>query len=108
LTTFSNFVTVLLQTKTNLGGLMLDRVIINISSNKTIQQIDSFIRQLNLTGKYIEIKCSEPSVAALAISVMGNTNKVVIINGLVVKSFDSDYLFGDIVGWFADYTNILF
>ena len=87
---------------------MLDRVIINISSNKTIKEIDSFIRDLNLMGKYIEIKCVKPDVAALAISILGNTNKVVIINGTVVKSFDSNYQFGEIVGWFADYTNILF
>ena len=87
---------------------MLDRVIINISSNKTIQQIDSFIRQLNLTGKYIEIKCSEPSVAALAISILGNTNKVININGTVVKSFDNDYVVGEIVGWFADYKLVNF
>ena len=87
---------------------MLDRVIITIGPGKTIQEIDSFIRDLNLMGKYIEIKCVEPAVAALAISLMGNTNKVVIINGTVVKSFDSNYQFGEVVGWFADYTNILF
>ena len=87
---------------------MLDRVIINISSNKTIKEIDSFIRQLKLMGKYIEIKCSEPSVAALAVTLIGNTNKVVIINGVVVKSFDSNYILGDTIGWFADYTNIRF
>jgi hypothetical protein len=87
---------------------MLNRVIITISPDKTIQEIDSFIRGLNLMGKHIEIKCVEPAVAALAISILGNTNKVIIINGTVVKSFDSDYQFGEVCGWFADYKLITF
>lgn len=84
------------------------RVIITLMSGKTIQQIDSFLRDLNLMGKHIEIKCVEPAVAALATSIIGNMNKVVIVNGTVVKSFDNNYLVGEEVGWLADYKTINF
>lgn len=84
------------------------RVIITIMSGKTIQQVDSFLRGLNLMGKHIEIKCVEPAITALAISILGNTNKVIIINGTVIKSFDSNYQFGEVVGWLADYKLINF
>lgn len=79
------------------------RVIITLMSGKTIQQIDSFLRDLNLMGKHIEIKCVEPAVAALATSIIGNMNKVLIVNGTVVKSFDTNYVVGDTVGWIAGY-----
>jgi hypothetical protein len=87
---------------------MLNRVIITISPDKSVQDVEGFIKDKNLMGKYIEIQCTKPEVAALATSLMGNMNKVIIINGIVVKSFDSNYVVGEVCGWFADYTNILF
>ena len=81
----------------------------HISSSKpTIQQVDSFIRDLNLMGKHIEVKTNRPEVAALITSLIGNMNKVVIVNGIVVKSFDNNYTVGEVIGWFGDYETINF
>ena len=78
------------------------------SSELNIQQVDSFIRDLNLMGKHIEVKTSRPDVASLIVSLIGNMNKVIIINGVVIKSFDSNYTVGEVVGWFGDYETINF
>jgi hypothetical protein len=88
---------------------MLDRVIIDLTdTTATFSQVDSFIRDLNLMGKWIEIKTDDAAIAGLVVSLMGNMNKVVIINGFVVKSFDSSYTVGELCFWFADYTSIKF
>jgi hypothetical protein len=88
---------------------MLDRVIIDLTdTTTTFTQVDSFIRDLNLMGKYVEIKTDNPAFAGLIVSLIGNMNKAIIINGTVVKSFDKDYAVGEVCGWFADYTSIKF
>lgn len=88
---------------------MLDRIVIDlINTTNSITQIDSFIRDLNLMGKYVEIKTDSPAIGSLITSLIGNMNKVVIINGTVVKSFDSNYTVGDVIGWFDDYKLINF
>jgi hypothetical protein len=84
------------------------RVIISILSDKRVQDVETFIRDKNIMGKYIEVQCTKPEVAAIVTSLMGNMNKVIIINGIVVKSFDGNYTVGETVGWFADYTSIKF
>ena len=88
---------------------MLDRIIIDLTNTtRRFSQVDSFIRDLNLMGKYVEVKTDDAAIGGLVVSLICNMNKVIIINGTVVKSFDSNYLVGEIVGWFADYTNIKF
>ena len=88
---------------------MQDRIVIDlINTTNSITQIDSFIRDLNLMGKYVEIKTDSPAIGGLITSLIGNMNKVVIINGTVVKSFDSSYTVGDVIGWFDDYKLINF
>jgi hypothetical protein len=84
------------------------RVVITILSDKSIKEIDTLIREKNYMGKHIEIRCARPEVAALAITILGNTNKVILINGVVIKSFDSNYTVGEFTGWFADYKLITF
>lgn len=80
---------------------MLDRFIIDLTNTTaSFTQVDSFIRDLNLMGKYVEVKTDDAAIAGLIVSLIGNMNKVVIINGTVVKSFDSDYVVGDVCGWF--------
>lgn len=88
---------------------MLDRVIIDLTDTaRRFSQVDSFIRDLNLMGKWIEIKTDDAVIAGLVVSLIGNLNKVIIINGTVVKSFDKDYLVGETIGWFADFKLIKF
>jgi hypothetical protein len=85
------------------------RVIIDLTNTtKCFSQVESFIRDLNLMGKWIEVKTDNPAIAGLVVSLIGNMNKVVIINGTVVKSFDKDYVVGEVCGCFADYTDIKF
>jgi hypothetical protein len=78
------------------------------ASKASIKEIESFIRGLNLMGSYVDVATNKPDVAALATSLIGNMNKVITINGTVIKSFDSNYTVGETVGWFADYTSIKF
>jgi hypothetical protein len=88
---------------------MLDRVVIDFSNTtRRFSQVNSFIRDLNLMGKYVEIKTDDAAISGLVVSLIGNMNKVIIINGTVVKSFDSNYTVGEVCGWFADYTSIKF
>jgi hypothetical protein len=85
---------------------MLDRIVIEIKELFTITQVDSAIRDLNLMGKYVEVKTDNPAFAGLIVSLIGNMNKAIIINGIVIKSFDKDYAIGEIVGWFKDFETI--
>lgn len=59
-------------------------------------------------GKYVEVKTDDATIGGLVVSLIGNMNKVIIINGTVVKSFDSGYLVGETIGWFADFKLIKF
>ena len=88
---------------------MENRIVIDlINTTNTITQIDSFIRDLNLMGKHIEIKTDDAAIGGLITSLIGNMNKVIIINGVVIKSFDNNYIVGEIAGWFADFETIKF
>jgi hypothetical protein len=82
--------------------------LVNSDSKATITQIDSFIRDLNLMGKHVEVRSSRPEVASLITSLIGNMNKIVMVNGVVIKSFDSNYVVGEVCGWFADFETIFF
>ncbi len=84
------------------------RVIVSILSDKSVQDVETFIREKNLMGKHIEVQCAKPEVAGLATSLMGNMNRVIIINGIVVKSFDSNYVVGDNIKWVNDFETIFF
>ena len=77
-----------------------NRVVIVDQSNKTIQEINTLVSAYKVMGSHVEVRSSRPEVASLITSLIGNMNKVVIINGVVVKSFDSGYLVGEMVGWF--------
>ena len=89
-----------------------NRVVIDlntlVASKASITQIDSFIRDLKLMGKYVEVKTNKPEVAALVITLIGNMNKIVIVNGVVIKSFDSNYVVCEVCGWFADFETITY
>lgn len=86
-----------------------NRVVIDLIACKaSITQIDSFIRDLKLMGKYVEVETNKPEVAALVITLIGNMNKVVTVNGTVVKSFDSNYVVGEVCGWFGDFETITY
>jgi hypothetical protein len=88
---------------------MEDRIVIDLTNTTaTFIQIRGFILSQNLMGKYVEIKTNDATIGGLVASLMGNMNKVLIINGTVIKSFDSLYVVGDTVGWFADYKLITF
>ena len=87
----------------------MDRIIIDLTNTtRRFSQVDSFIRDLNLMGKYVEVKTDNAAIGGLVVSLIGNMNKVVIINGVVVKSFDGSYVVGEMVGWFADFKLIKF
>ena len=72
------------------------------ASKSSIKEIESFIRGLNLMGSYIDVGTNKPEVAALVTSLIGNMNRVVTINGTVVKSFDGNYEVGRLIMWPLD------
>ena len=77
-----------------------NRVVIVDQSNKTIQDINTLVSAYKVMGSHVEVRSSRPEVASLITSLIGNMNKVVMVNGVVIKSFDLSYVIGDVCGWF--------
>lgn len=86
-------------------GHIVDRINLSVAPSLTydMKGLEAKLRGLDIMGKYVQLDTEHPHVAALVIKVLANMNKVVIINGYVISSFDSEYELGDMIGWFKDF-----
>lgn len=90
-------------------GHIVDRLNLSVAPSLTydMRGLEAKLRGLNIMGKYIQLETQHPHVAALVVKVMTNLNKVVIVNGYVVSSFDSEYGLGELVSWFKDFDTVV-
>jgi len=89
-------------------GHIVDRLDLYVAPSLTydMRGLEAKLQGLNIMGKYIQLDTQHPHVAALVVKVMANMNKVVIVNGCVVSSFDPEYGLGEMISWFKDFDTV--
>ena len=80
-------------------------VLIEVAEIKSPHSLFDAINDLKVMGSIVYIVTNNPIISASLISVLGNLNKAIIVNGCVIKSFDANYQVGKYVGeafWTCD------
>ena len=76
----------------------MQKVLIEVAETESPHSLFSAINDLKVMGSIVYIVTNSPIISASLISVLGNLNKAVIVNGCVIKSFDANYQVGKYVG----------
>ena len=83
------------------------RIFIDISDDTELSSLINH-EVWNICGSFVSIHVAGASVAGYIVSAIGNKNKAILINNVVVKTFDSNYHLGETIVWLADYETIQF
>jgi hypothetical protein len=76
----------------------MQKVLIEVAETESPHSLFKAINDLKVMGSIVYIVTNSPIISASLISVLGNLNKAVIVNGCVIKSFDANYQVGKYVG----------
>ena len=76
----------------------MQKVLIEVAETESPHSLFDAINDLKVMGSVVYIVTNSPIISASLISVLGNLNKAVIVNGCVIKSFDANYQVGKYVG----------
>jgi hypothetical protein len=85
----------------------MQKVLIEVAETESPHSLFNAINDLKVVGSIVYIVTNSPIISAALISVLGNMNQAIIINGCVIKSFNANYQVGKYVGeihWSADLT----
>jgi hypothetical protein len=80
-------------------------VLIEVAETKNPHSLFDAINDLKVMGSIVYIVTNNPIVSAYLISVLGNMNQAIIVNGCIVKSFNANYQVGKYAGqayWICD------
>lgn len=80
-------------------------VLIEVAETMSPHSLFDAINDLKVMGSIVYIVTNNPIISASLISVLGNMNQAIIVNGCIVKSFDANYQVGKYVGkeqWSCD------
>ena len=76
----------------------MQKVLIEVAETESPHSLFDAINDLKVMGSVVYVVTNSPIISASLISVLGNLNKAVIVNGCVIKSFDANYKVGKYVG----------
>lgn len=75
----------------------MQKVLIEVAETESPHILFSAINDLQVMGSVVYIATNSPIISSALISVLGNLNTVIIVNGCVIKSFTANYQVGKYV-----------
>jgi hypothetical protein len=76
----------------------MQKVLIEVAETESPHSLFNAINNLKVMGSIVYVVTNSPIISAALITVLGNLNKAIIVNGCIVKSFDAAYQVGKYVG----------